>query len=48
MRTELVSIDVIHDASSIVILPVGNGDSLDVSKKIAGLVQPIDNPSRIP
>lgn len=36
--------DVIHDASSDVILPVGNGESSDVSKNIAGLDQPIVNP----
>lgn len=36
--------DVIQEASSIVMGPVGNGDSLDVSKKIDGEDHPIVMP----
>lgn len=37
--------DVTHDASSIVILPLGNGVASDVKRTFIGLVHPSNNPN---
>lgn len=44
IRAPIDNSDVIQDASSIVIFPLTNGESSDMSKTIIGL----DHPSRIP
>lgn len=39
------SSDVIQDASSIVIFPLGNGDASDVNRTFIGLDHPSNNPN---
>lgn len=41
---EMEERDAIQEASWIVIVPVGNGDSIDVSRKMLGLDHPDDIP----
>ena len=48
IKPPIAQSDAIHDASSVVILPVGNGDQSEVRIKILGLVQPTPIPQTKP